>query len=357
MNTLLAKLSEQQALLEQQKNALASNGTACPNHSKEDAVSDPLPVTSNTEGFNGAVDKGSENDETVRIETHEMERLKKELDVAKDRIARQEQELSQTRIIKHAFNNVKNGTHVTNTIDPDSVDRTIASMQDAFSATRPVFPQGNHEDSRSDASEQLSVGAIPSRGGNIWTNSHPSNYNSVQSVPSIWCHNSNRAWVNRSTPSSLPQLMIPPHHQMRNYSGPGSPGSATNSRYFSGFSQYPSSNGTRRNSTQSGRNGAIFAHGGSNGWDSYGSNGEGSPVMGMSPASYQPIGMFQAPIGYQPRPIGTPLSPTAAEFMSSPGGPWNTTVSKVEIHSCNLFLMYASSHPRRVRLTFHPWSP
>lgn len=44
-----------------------------------------------------------------------------------------------------------------------------------------------------------------------------------------------------------------------------------------------------------------------------GTNGRGQPFGGM-----QAMPMVQQPAQYQPRPIGTPLSPTAAEF-NAPG--------------------------------------
>ena len=357
MTALLAKLSEQQVLLEHQKNALALAETSSPKPDKDDSSSEAVPLTPATEGLDDtSVIDGSENGKMAHIEADEMERLKKELDVAKDRIARQEQELSQTRVIKHAFDHVKTGTNTASTIKPDNVDQTITNLQEAFTASRSIFTPGTHEDARSDASETLSTGAMHSRGGNIWTNPSGSNYNGLPNPPNIWCQNSNRSWVNRPGPSSLPSLIIP-QHQIRNYSGPSSPISVGHSRYFSDFNQYPSGNGGRRSNIQNGRNGPIFGQGCSSGWDSYGPNGEVSPMMGISTASHQQMGMFQAPIGYQPRPIGTPLSPTAAEFTAGgPVGPWNSTVSDAKLYDVGSRLMYLGSLLHRARHMFPQWS-
>ena len=338
MNALLTKLSEQQALLAEQKIALALSETASPNHDQDDSVTEPVPLTPATEKFGDIpVVACSENEDTAQVKVEKMERLKKELDEAKDRIARQEQELSQTRVIKHTIDQVQADTPSIDTVKLDSVDRTITSLQDAFGASRPVFSQGNLEDARSDASEILSAAATQNRGGNIWGNPNASAYSGHSSSPSIWCQNSSRSWVNRPVPSPLSPIMIPSQHQIRNYSGPSSPISASNNRYFSDFSQYHPGNGNRRSNTQNSRNGPMFGQGRAGGWDSYGSNNEGSSVMGISPASYQPIGMFQAPMGYQPRPIGTPLSPMAAEFTAtSPVSPWNSTVSEAKIYGLAL---------------------
>ena len=104
-----------------------------------------------------------------------------------------------------------------------------------------------------------------------------------------------------------------------------------NSNFDHGFSH-----GFRRNNGPFGRPGSALGHL-QGGWTSYppsvASSANVSPPM--SPMSYHGMNAGQGSPPYQPRPIGTPLSPTAMEFsaeaMGSAGplvnNPWNSQVS------------------------------
>ena len=162
------------------------------------------------------------------------------------------------------------------------------------------------DDSKSEASD---VGT--GRGANIWTNANANVWN--QGV-------GGRSWTTRPMAQPFPAVM--PQPQMRNFSHQTSPvSSSVGHRFLSDMNQYQGVTGIRRSNTQT-RN-QVFGQP-RNVWDSYGAP-DSAPMMGLTPYA-QPIGMFS--MGYQPRPIGAPLSPTAAEFTAnSIGGPWNSTVS------------------------------
>ena len=328
MNTLLAKLSEQQALLETQKEV--ANGTASSNakHGKEESSSNSMPPTPATESFQTT--PPTEDDETGRTlkgEVDEMERLKRELDAAKSMIARKDHELSQARAVKDVSDQAKPGAlgHGDHARSED-VDRDFVNLQDAFRLSRPMASYGNQDDARSDISEALSAGAMNNRAPGVWTPAS-SYHNGMQGAGNVWNPGAGRSWINRPMAPPLQPIMMPPQQQMRAYSGATSPVSNMSGRMMNDFNPYQADNGNRRQNLANLRSASVLGHGRGMGWE-IGAPGEAPSFMGMNPASFQPMGMFQAPMNYQPRPIGTPLSPTAAEFTAAgPIGQWNPTVS------------------------------
>ena len=337
MKDLLAKLSEQQVLLEKQKNDLSYANNNNMQNDREESIPGSVPLTPATDSFN--ITPGTEHDEsdsTVRLDSGEMIRLKKELDAARDKIARQEQELSQTRVMKHTLDQAMEPVTANKvTSKSDAFDRTISSMQDAFQTSSRTVP----DDSQSDFSDALSNNGF-NRTHNIWSHSSRPAYNvalsasgTTPSLPqsSIWGAGSGRAWTNRPTNQTLPQLIVPqPSQQQRTFSGPSSP-TSSNGRFINDFPHIQGGSSNRRQSNQNSHSSSVFSQDRNRSWDTYGMAPDGASMNGMTPVtSYQPMGLFQAPMAYQPRPIGTPLSPTAAEFSlgNIATNPWNSTVSK-----------------------------
>ena len=336
MSTLLAKLSEQQALLETQRDAADITGSSSARLCKEELSSASVPPTPATESF--ATTPPTEDDDDDDDDDHagkvpnndgiEMERLKRELNAAKSMIARKEQELSHARAVKEASDQAKQGAPgVGDHTGAEGVDRTIVNLQDDFGLSRPMLPYGNQDDARSDISEALSAGALNHRGPGIWTPASSYN-NGMQGAGNVWNPSAGRSWVNRPMAPPLQPIMIPPQQQMRAYSGASSPVSNVPGKMMSDFNPYQANNGNRRQNLASVRSASVLGHNRGMGWESYGNPGEAPAFMGMNPAPFQPMGMFQAPVGYQPRPIGTPLSPTAAEFTANGAvRQWNPAVS------------------------------
>ena len=325
MGNLLAKLSEQQTLLEKQRTALANcDGTpvdaGLENEKIENSTS-PSPLVGK---LSEAPPDGTEFEGSKQPNT-EVELLKKELDACKEQIAKQEQELTKTRIIKKVldFNNQ------TNLGGPENAGKAGNNFQGSCETGR-AGGTTSHDDNKSEISEPVS-GPLPNnRALNNWdSNNFAGNF---QSGSNIWGQTAGRSWINRPVVPSLPPLMVPQQPVppgLRTYSGPSSPTSGENPNFFGTFNQFPFGNGPRRNNNQGNRSGSTFSSNRGNVWNTNWSNGEISPVFGLNGGPYQPMGMFQAPQAYQPRPIGsTPLSPTAAEFtVANTGGPWNAPVS------------------------------
>ena len=210
MDQLLAKLSQQQVLLEKQKSALTTTDTArgTPFHDRDDSSTASVPITPATDSFDIApstVYAESQPDEAV-----EMLRLKQELLAAKSKIARMDQELSQTRITKHTLDQAMGPMTETDfpfNKEEDVTEQTISKLQQALNAS--TRPQGARhdswvvgDDSRSDTSDAQSAGAYnraPNHG--IWGNpasrvtpSLDQPYNSPQN----WSQEPARPWFSRA---------------------------------------------------------------------------------------------------------------------------------------------------------------
>ena len=316
MDTLLAKLSAQQAALEEQKNFVgrpesatdSANQTNVTKNARLRAQSSKVRETNSGASVNGGEDHPP-------MSVTEVERLKQELTAAKDRITKQEQELTHTRAIHNVLEQNSSG------MKTENIDKTVNYRSGGgFS----------HDDTKSDTSDTIPGSMSLNRGASIWDNglSATNPNGNINPGANIWAQGSRPPWMNRPSAPSLPPLMVPPQQSVRAYSGSSSPVFGNMPQCFGDVNQYQYGAGLRRYNNQSSRSGSSFNPTRSSCWSSYGSSGEMSPITNISPASYQPMGLFPAPHGYHPRPIGTPLSPTAAEFTSANGnGPWNTTVS------------------------------
>ena len=330
MDSLLAKLSEQQALLAKQKTTLSTKGDD-ESHAKEGSNASSALLTPASESFSytNAANTANEEDDKQRIEASELARLKKELDDAKDQIARQKQELDQTRVIKHTFDEaigppsevaLSPRTHIT---DPTHTFTT---------SNRPLDTAQGHwrtEDTRSDGSDVV----IPfNPGPNAWSSSSRPSF-SATLQESGWGQLGSRSWGQRVMGNALPPPVLlsqQPPMQQRNYSVPVSPASSRGGRGMNDFGHFNQARGYGQMNPRDNNNAPQYQR--SNGWDVYtGGPGpmDGMNLGSMSPgSSYQSLGMY--PSAYQPRPIGTPLSPTAAEFRAgqASANPWNSAVSQ-----------------------------
>jgi len=351
MDALLIKLSEQQVLLEKQTqkqdvmfpeitSKVATGQTLHERDSSTPTTDLMTPLSSSSNDESGC--NGNTGDETVKLNVVEMMRLKQELDAAKDQIARQKQELDQTRIMKHTLHQAIGSPSDTEVaVNGNSMVDIHGTRQTTLS---PSGRSGNpRQDVQWDARSAMSD--TPSLDNynvaqNIWQSSFRplsnGNLNTAvnphyQSSGQIWGPPGGRPWGNKLMANNGPQMMMPPQQQLlqqRTFSGPASPISATD------FHQFQGGLPLRRSNTQT-RATSLYPQVRDNGWDAYG-GGIGSldgMTMSMNPVAagpYQNPGMFGAPMPYQPRPIGTPLSPTAAEFRagSSAGNPWNAAVSQ-----------------------------
>lgn len=351
MDGLLAKLSEQQAILQKQKNTLTPKQNDKGPPKKEDSSPDSVLLTP----VSDTRSKTQSGDEQVKstkppTETLEMVRLKKELDAAKNQIARQKKELDQNRATKQTLDQVTTSHSSGAEFQPRYETSNVhhASFNPASRATAIRQDNWSHnEDARSELSDAVSAGPYTAP-QNIWSSPARPAFNAATSIHSsqpfqppstTWGQPGARPWNHRGVGPALPSLIIPQqqHIQQRNYSGPLSGISASDVRTFSDYSQFQGGAGLRRANGQNTRTTSLIPLQRNNGWDMY-SGGMGA-LDGVNAAinpntTFQPMGLYPNSLQYQPRPIGTPLSPTAEEFRTSQASttPWNAAVSS----KCNL---------------------
>ena len=353
MDDLLIKLSEQQAILEKQKTALASGETTSKSDQTDSNSGSALwtPATEDSNQTRSSNDNVDTHDTIIRNENSEMDRLKKELDMAKSKIAQQEQELSHARVSPN--------TGVQASVD--SIGASVSevgighqTLQDNFSVPHTMVC--GQEDARSDISEAYSVGTFNDRSANIWANPTAPVFNgTLSSTTNTWGQGGGRSWTTRLMGPPLPALMGSQPQPIRNFSQQTSPILGAQ-RLVNDFSQFQGGNAARRPNIHASRNGSTFGQSRNNIWEPYTGSGESVPIIGVNPSPYQQMGMLQASVGYQSRAVGNSLSPTATEFSGSSAGPWNSTVCS-PLHGSFLDPTNILSSPhhlaRRISL---PWS-
>ena len=342
MDSILAKLSEQQALLQKQKNTLSAQADHEFHEDKDDSIPGSELLTPATDSFNITphTDLG-EDGNISKQDPAEVLRLKKELDDAKNKIARQERELSQTRYVKQALGQPTSmpanvSVPVTARLD---LGRGMGNDQDSMHPANRLMS----DDAQSEFSDVLSATGFNRTQQPYWTpngpgfqgeTSTPLGYTTFPPQNSIWGQQANRAWGNKGFGQPMqtgPSMMMGSQQQQvqqRTFSGPASPTAGLSATFVNDLA--PQGNiGLRRSNTHSARGNNTYGQNRGNQWDNFGMGSEISSMASMTPVSnYPPMGMFQAPMTYQPRPIGTPLSPTAAEFNfgNVPNNHWNPAV-------------------------------
>ncbi|TVY22662.1 Meiotic coiled-coil protein [Lachnellula hyalina] len=336
MDKLLAKLSEQSAAINKQHEALKYSEDNLAYSRTMDFVSassslPPTPAT-DTKNTSTAPSTGPASvigEETTNVGDDEVLRLKLELEAAKNKLARMDQELAQSRIRKHTIDQAMGSiseadyplTVVDNGLNPNLPQHTV----------RPHIQRDNswaaQEDSRSDTSDALSANEF-NRSRSIWGNGGRPPFNGQGSVPAYPPPDAlaPTQWMNRgfAQPFDTPMPFSGPPQAMNSFRGDrmmpdpdlltAPPASRRNNqmggRFARGSFPYASSNSsydgytsaTTQYGSVGGMGGGVAPMGGQMGMDA-GMNGGGS-VYG----------------GYQPQPIGTPLSPHAPEFTSGHSG-------------------------------------
>ncbi|GKZ51730.1 pumilio domain member 9 [Aspergillus brasiliensis] len=294
--------------------------------------------------------------DTVSIDMCEVLRLKQELLVANSKIALQEQELAQTRVIKHTLDQALGPPSETD-FNGEITEHTISSLQSALNSSNAAYSQFQdgwtaQDDSQSDMSDALSAGAYNKARG-YWNPPTQQACNAALSAPvtersygehiSLPSGNSlggdaNRFWSNSSANPSLPGHDAFRSHRV--FSGPSSGGYTFDTKLPEDQLRYLEGPGIgpRRSITQASRNGPCFQTQGSS-WSAFTpgsseSHGPRSPVN-RSNNTYQHVGLFPIP-QYNQRPVGTPLSPTATEFTASNANATQWPASSVSSSSNNV---------------------
>ncbi|KAF7872221.1 hypothetical protein EAF04_003146 [Stromatinia cepivora] len=346
VDKLLAKLSEQQAVLNRQHEALRNSDDYGSGNSRTvDYNSAPtsVPITPATETFDSGTATTapttrpqSRGDGDNQPSAEEVLRLKFELEAAKGRIARMDQELAQNRITKHTIDQAIGSV--------SEADFPLGNVSDNAAGIPPNHfrPQvaresswATQEDAHSDHSDALSASGY-NRTRAIWGNNKP-NFPNAPPMPSFQPSDPHTTgqWMGRG---GCNQPFV---ESNMSFGGPP-PNSFRGERYEHDMAMpgggVRRTNGSRFNN----RNlGSVPYSSSSSSFDgftpsssSYGSMG-GIPTplgsqmnMGVNMGS----GVYS---GYQPQPIGTPLSPHAPEFTSA-SGTWKTESVANEGHQTYL---------------------
>lgn len=359
MDKLLAKLSEQSAAITRQTEALKSSEEGITYARTADYVSasSSVPVTPATEAFNPSTAPTTSPPSLAEDDTpaaDEVLRLKLELEAAKGKLARMDQELAQTRITKHtidqAIGSASEADFPMNHYHAEVPDHHFNHPPQSLNpAVRPQIQRDNswatQDDARSDTSDALSAGGF-NRARAIWNNGGgpKPQYASMQTGPQQGSFQQPSGelaaaqWMSRGfgqpfvdAPGQYPappinafreqrmmpepEILMAPPAARRNNAGP-----RFNHRNVGSFA-YAGSNSSYDGYTPT-----------STPYGSVGGMGSGAPMgIGMNMAGGMSGGMSGCVSGsmysgYQPQPIGTPLSPMAPEFTSSGAG-WKNDVS------------------------------
>jgi hypothetical protein len=290
---------------------------------EEDRSSASDPFTPATETFGTESSADTKAPDASNHSIIEMLRVKQELAAAKSVITRQEQELAESRNLKHTIDQAMGPASEADFGNrADMHEETINHLQGAFNATaRPYAARADswnpHEDSRSDNSDGLAAGGYNRGTRGIWNGPSQPIYGTSgsmnQPVPQqpsfIDNRNATGAWP-PPTSMQVTQSAIPTNPRV--FSGPSVPSYGFQGRYTDDGSQFNPGD-MRRTTSQYNRpnpgyNNRAGPFGGSGGF------GAGLPALTTTPMN--PLG-FSGPLGYQPRPIGSPLSPTASEFTAN----------------------------------------
>ncbi|KAI9742441.1 MAG: hypothetical protein M1818_003975 [Claussenomyces sp. TS43310] len=350
MDKLLARLSEQQATITKQHASLASAEDDLSLTRTFEYItassSSSVPITPATEAFEGTAPTNSPisldaGDRISQTSTDEVLRLKLELEKAKGKIARMDQELTQTRITKHTIEQAIGSASEADfplSHPMDTSEARHGNVQHSLdSSLRPQCVRDNswtgQDDGHSDTSEALSASGF-NRARAIWGNANRQPYSGFQggmsampgfqaAVPGFAAE----PWMGRGFCQQFSDTALP--------YGPSIPALRSGcDRLVPEQDPMLSSQGDRRNprgGRLGNRNQSGFPYSCSN------SSYEGLPPVGGygsvagTTGSINGVGMgSNGSMGYQPQPIGTPLSPFAPEFTSTNGGGWKNEAIATE---------------------------
>ena len=345
MDMLLAKLSEQQANLNKHHNGLqlADDGTPgqaistyeFTSKSATTSLSVTPATTSTDDTAASSVDATETSTETTtpKPTKEEVLRLKIELERARGKIARMDQELTQTRITKHTIEQAIGGTSESEFLPMGqpgiSTDQRLGGVHNGINLqARPQYMQESNwaaqEDNESNHSDAMSTSAYSARGGPsgpFWGNNGRAPYPNYGLGPGMQGFQSmnngfpGNAWMGRG--------MQPPFHDDGASYNQGMPnfrqdrGAPELGHMADGLGR-----GGFRGGRLMGRNNTFPYASSNSSYDGMAPPTQYGSVAGMGGGVGNSMGGPMAMgagggMSYQPQPIGTPLSPFAPEFTSN----------------------------------------
>ncbi|KAI9799537.1 MAG: hypothetical protein M1825_004463 [Sarcosagium campestre] len=362
VDSLLARLVEQESELGQQQDRLSPDGNNEIVENTVESIHSPVAATRESSPGN-AVSKGTKATAELVSEPDnpQMQWFMRRLEEANNRLSRNDQEASPRRAIRirapsseaaatpHASTggsaqlaNPESGRDADASTDKIETAREMewtpsaAGRFDSFGMSvtspqsRPALPAGNPwgppNSGRSAAIGAQSVAPIRPLGLNpasIWNDMPPSSLPFAAPQQSQQLHNGgvwhaepSRPWLAPGMPTSVGH---PQSHLSRGFPAPYTQMYSSDARYLNQYQNqtHPMQNGRGRGFTR---------------YDPTPSNQNwGPPAAYYQPTAHQAHAqarpMYQPPTDYLPRPIGTPLSPTAPEFTMNSGSttPWNAS--------------------------------
>lgn len=322
MDKLIADLKSQKQELENK------GGSDSDVQKEEDRSSASEPFTPATESFDIISPADAKEANASNMSVAEMLRVKQELAAAQSVITRQEKELAESRNLKHTIDQAMGPASEADFGNRgDLNEEAIHHLQGAYNASayntsvRPFTARAEswhpQEDSRSDNSDGLPGGSYSRGGRGIWNGQNQPNYggNLAQSLPQH-----NNPMDNRNPHGAWPaasgmhpgQGAVPLNQRV--FSGPSVPSYGLEGRFIDDGSHYIPG-GMRRTTSQYNRPSSSY----NNRAAPFGGLGAGlgAGLTGLATSPMAALG-YGGPLAYQPRPIGTPLSPTASEFNNTP---------------------------------------
>ena len=333
MDKLLANLNGRNQALKKQQLDLKDESESDVQKDEDHSSGSDL-FTPATESFDALSAGDTSEAAAARADAEEILRVKQELAAAKSVITRQEQELSETRNLKHTMDQaIGPPSEVDFGNRTDITEQTISHLQSAFNASARPFTSRNNsswhpqEDSRSDNSDALSAGSY-NRARGIWNHTtQPMFTGALNAAAGPPLFNDPRSGQGSSwtAPYGNQDLLGQGNFRggQRVFSGPSPQNYGFDSRFTDDLSGYNQSNGVKRSMSQYNRTGPGYL----NRSTPFGSYPAGLAALNTAPVA--PLSLA-SPLGYQPRPIGSSLSPTGSDFttgslpaMSSPWSPVN----------------------------------
>ncbi|KAH8820568.1 armadillo-type protein [Xylogone sp. PMI_703] len=335
VDMLLAKLSEQQAEINKQHNALKAEDEI-PTHtrileyisasatSNSPANADVVDCPTSTAGPSLSVNESQATAEDVL-------RLKLELQLARGKIARMDQELAQNRITKHTIDQAIGSMSDTDfqMTQSDISRRSLTPVHPSLDATirSQINPNtwATQDDVHSDVSDALSAGGF-NRSRAVWANAGRQHLKATTAPFQQPGMASSCPWMGREYGTQFCDPSSPFIDQNTN------PPFRNDRMATPDFLAQPAIGRRNNMSSRLGdRNGAAYSYAGNAGrYDNLaasttytpGNIGVGLSSLGGPIPNHINMAMNVAGgsfSGYQPQPIGTPLSPHAPEFTSSAG--------------------------------------
>ena len=271
---------------------------------------------------------------TSDAEVVEAARVKQELAAAKALIARQEQELAQSRNLQHTMEQAM-GPPSEADFGMHSPEQTLSNMHTAFNAGAPAWHP--LEDSRSENPDRMQPrsfnGGQFNRGRSSWNNNRGAQPPFSSSFPgssapmnayggnprlNALSSGSDQSWGSPWGNQAFSPQGFGPNQFQRSMSGSSMssmPGfDSMDTRMYQPLEVPANANiGLRRNLGGISNRGSTFSSDSS----AFGGLTAGMPG-GMNTTSLGPVGA-PGPLGYQPRPIGAQISPTTPDFGNMSG--------------------------------------